>query len=69
MLLIGRGGLKKKRVGERLGFDLVLRASFHLTVPIQESSPKLDSRQCKAVPIAVSQTVSGTLLIRRCIFQ
>lgn len=38
MLLIVRGIKKKKK--KRLGFDLVLRASFHLTIPVQESSTK-----------------------------
>lgn len=38
MFLIVKGLKKHKK--KTLGFDLVLRASFHLTITIQESSAK-----------------------------
>lgn len=62
MLLILRE-LKKKR----LGFDLVRRASFHLTVPIQESSTKTDSCLYKTVSNSgVPDSFKCHSLIRGC---
>lgn len=49
------GELKIKR--ERQGFDLVLRAPLHLTIPIQESSTKTGQLLVQDCPIVVAQTV------------
>lgn len=35
-------GIKNKKK-KRLGFDLVFRASFHLTIPFKSQAPKLDT--------------------------
>lgn len=52
MFLIVKGLKKKKK---RLGFDLVLRASFHLTITIQESSAKTGQLPVWDCPLVVSQ--------------